>query len=60
MPHATPGQGRGDNKTTAEISALAGHAGECPEIGGIAGARFVEGQHMSRHFSSDEVAGRAQ
>jgi transposase-like protein len=30
---------------------------ECPEIGGIAGARCVEGQHMSRHFSSDEVAG---
>jgi hypothetical protein len=34
--------------------------GECPEIGGIAGARCVEGQHMSRHFSSDEVTGRAQ
>jgi hypothetical protein len=29
---------------------------ECPEIGGIAGACFVEGQHMSRHFSSEEVA----
>lgn len=33
---------------------------ECPEIGGIRGTRLLEGRQLSRHSSSDEVAGGTQ
>jgi len=34
--------------------------GECPKIGGMRGTRLLEGLQLSRHSSSDEVAGGTQ